>query len=88
MKLHLQKKEGIHLGNKLRSAHIEYCQKIINVKLCVLLLSDSAVDSLLFCLNEKIPGFQAYKGTIEFIRAFSSLFDFMNSRNLCSYGWK
>lgn len=84
----LQEKEGLHLGNKLRAAHIDFLKKPMNVKLAVQLLSESVADSLQFCLDQKIPGFQGCQGTINFIRAFNALFDIMNSRNLCSYGWK
>jgi len=45
----LQEKEGLHLGNKLRAAHIDYHKKQMNVKLAVQLLSDSVADSLQFC---------------------------------------
>ena len=36
----LQEKEGLHLGNKLRAAHIDYFKRPVNVKLAVQLLSD------------------------------------------------
>ena len=54
----------------------------MNVKLAVQLLSDSVADSLQFCLDQEIPGFQGCQGTIEFIRTLNALFDIMNSRNL------
>ena len=84
----LQEKESLHLRNKLRTAHIQYFKKQMNVKLAVQLLSDSVADSLQFCLDQEIPGFQGCQGTIEFIRTLNALFDVMNSRNLSSYGWK
>lgn len=63
----LQGKKGLHLGNELRTAHIEYFKKKMNVKLAVQLLSDSLADSLQFCLDLKIPGIQGCQGTIEFM---------------------
>jgi hypothetical protein len=84
----LQEKEGLHLGNKLRASHVAWVKKKINVKLAAQLLSDSVADSLQFCLDEKIEGFEGCEGTIKFIRTINILFDILNSRNLCSVGWK
>lgn len=84
----LQENEGLHLGNKLRASHIAWVKKKMNVKLAAQLLSDSVADSLQFCLDEKIEGFEGCEGTIQFIRTFNVLFDILNSRNLCSNGWK
>ena len=85
VRLHQLQEKSLHLGNKLRASHIEYVKKKMNVKLAVQLLSDSVADSLQFCLDEKIPGFQGCQGTIRFIRTLNALFDVMNTRNLCSY---
>lgn len=88
-KLHkLQQAEGLHFGNKLRSAHIAWYKKKMNVKLAAQLLSESVATSLEFCLQEKLPGFEGCEATIKFIRLFNTLFDLLNSRNLKSYGFK
>ena len=60
----------------------------MNVKLAAQLLSESVADSLQFCLDENINGFQGCERTIVFIRTFNVLFDILNSRNLCDTGFK
>ena len=88
-KLHkLQQTEGMHLGNKLRVAHIAWYKKKMNVKLAAQLLSESVASSLEFCLKEKLPGFEGCEATITFIRFFNNLFDILNSRNVRSQGLK
>lgn len=83
----LQVNEGLHLVNKLRSSHILWFRKKLNVKLAAQTLSDSVASSLEFCLKEGIPGFQGCEATIRFLHVFNCLFDILNSRNLKSYGW-
>ena len=41
----LQEKEGLHLANKLRFAHIAWVKKKMNVKLAAQLLSESVGTS-------------------------------------------
>lgn len=85
----LQEREGLHLGNKLRGAHIEFFKKKMNVKLAAQLLSESVAKSLQYCLDEKISEeFNGCEATIKFISVFNALFDVLNSRNLCSNGYK
>ena len=87
-KLHdLQDCEGLHLGNKLRHAHIAFYKKKMNVKLAAQILSESVACSLEFCLKEKLPGFEGCEATIKFIRLFNNLFDMLNSRNLKAFGF-
>lgn len=53
IKLHeLQESEGMHLGNKLRSAHVNYNQQKMKVRLATQIFSKSVADSLLFCKND------------------------------------
>lgn len=84
----LQEREGLHLGNKLRGAHIAYFKKKMNVKLAAQLLSESVAKSLQFCLDEQINEFNGCEATINFILVFNALFDVLNSRNLYSSGYK
>ena len=61
-KLHkLQQSEGLHLGNKLRAAHLAAFRKKMNVKLAAQLLSESVATSLEFCMMEKMPKFLMLK---------------------------
>lgn len=46
----LQESEGLHLANKLRSAHILWFKKKMNVNLAAQLLSESVATALELCL--------------------------------------
>ena len=88
---HLQESEGLHLGNRLRSQHIAWLKKKMNVRLAAQTLSESVATSLEFCLRENFPEFEGCEETIKFrngIRIFDKLFDVCNSRNLKSFGFK
>lgn len=88
-KLHnLQQSEGLHLGNKLRAAHLAAFRKKMNVKLAAPLLSESVATSLEFCMMEKMPEFFGAEATVKFIRVFNQLFDVFNSRNLRAKSFK
>jgi len=88
-KLHtLQNTEGLNLGNKLRSSHMLWFKKKMNVKLAAQLLSESVAQSLQFCRDENLPGFDGCTATIKFLQLFNKLFDIMNSRTLHSFGFK
>lgn len=88
-KLHnLQESEGLHLGNKLRAAHLQWYRKKMNVKLAAQLLSSSVATSLEFCVEQSLPGFEGCESTIKFIQMFNNLFDIFNSRNLNAKGFK
>ncbi|CAG4948590.1 unnamed protein product [Colias eurytheme] len=89
-KLHnLQKQEELHLGNKLRAAHINYKKQIMKVKLAAQTFSKSDAEALIFCKGYlAIEDFVHSGATIEFITNFNDLFDILNSRSLYSYGFK
>lgn len=85
----LQENEGLHLGNKLRKAHVQFFNQKMKVRLAVQLLSKSVADSLEYCehilgLNE----FKGCKGTVQFLRVMNDIFDFLNSRSLVAPGIK
>lgn len=84
----LQDNEGLHLGNRLRSAHILWHKNKMNVRLAAQLLSESVAASLQFCVSEGLPDFEGCEPTIKFIRIFNRLFDLLTSRNLASKGYK
>ena len=78
----LQKREGLHLANKLKSQHINWFQQKMKVCLAAQMLSSSVADAIDFCnMNLKIPDFQGSEATVKFIRIFDKLFDILNSRN-------
>ncbi|KAL3183923.1 hypothetical protein MRX96_006247 [Rhipicephalus microplus] len=78
----LQPDEGLHLGNRLTRAHIEWAKQKMKVRLAVQTLSSSVADALDFCESTlKLPQFKGAHATAEFIRMFDRLFDVLNSRN-------
>lgn len=85
----LQNSEGLHLGNKLRKAHIHFFKQKMKVRLAVQLLSTSVADALLYCAEELgLPEFKNCRTTANFIRLFNNLFDILNSRGIVPPGFK
>lgn len=78
----LQKKQQLHLGNKLTNAHIDYSKQNMKVKLASQVISKSVADSLQYLMQNKVAGFDNCAGTIKFLRVFNSLFDVLNSRSI------
>ena len=63
----LQCNEGLHMGYKIRTSHILWFKKKINVKLATQTLSESVACSLEFCLKG-IPGFEGCEATIKYLK--------------------
>lgn len=85
----LQEKEGLHLGNKLRSTHMQWKSQKMKVNLAAQTLSSSVGDALTFCKNSlHLPQFRECQPTIEFIYMTDKLFDVLNSRNKFARGMK
>ena len=85
----LQQAEGLHLGNKLRMAHIQWKQQKMKVNLAAQALSSSVADAIEYCTDKlKLPQFQGSEPTVKFLRLFDHLFDIMNSRNPLAKGYK
>ncbi|XP_077100004.1 GTPase IMAP family member 8-like [Siphateles boraxobius] len=85
----LQKYEGLHLGNKLRSAHIDWQSQKMKVNLAAQTLSASVADALRFCERHlQLPQFAGCEPTCKFLETFDRLFDLMNSRNPIARGFK
>lgn len=85
----LQREEGLRLGNKLTSAHVQWERQKMKVRLAVQALSASVADALVFCEHElKLPQFRGASATARFIRVFDHLFDILNSRNPLAKSFK
>lgn len=85
----LQNSEGLHLGNKLRKAHLNFFKQKMKVRLAVQLLSQSVAASLSYCQDElKLEEFQGCSGTVKFIKIINDIFDILNSRSLNPPGFK
>ena len=85
----LQEKEGLHLANKLKLAHIHWHSQKMKVKLAAQVLSQSVADAIEF-LDTKLhlPEFKGSGPTVKFIRIIDRLFDLLNSRNPSACGFK
>ena len=88
----LQQKQGLHLANKLRMAHIQYHKQKIKVSMAAQTLSNSVADAIEFAKTlgseEDSRPFLASEGTVKFIRIFDKLFDILNSRHPLAKGFK
>ena len=85
----LQEKEGLRLGNKLRSAHMQWKKQKMKVNLAAQSLSSSVADALVCCREQlNLPAFSGSEGTVNFIVLFDRLFDTLNSRNPLAKGFK
>ncbi|VEN48280.1 unnamed protein product [Callosobruchus maculatus] len=85
----LQTSEGLHLGNKLRRAHIIFFKQKMKVRLAVQLLSASVADAIEYCEKKlNLEDFKGSQATVKFIRIVNSIFDILNSRNLVAPGYE
>lgn len=85
----LQQQEGLRLGNRLKSAHINWQRQKMKVNLAAQSLSSSVADALVFCrLELKLSAFMGCEATVDFIVLFDRLFDILNSRNPLAKGYK
>ena len=85
----IQEEEGLKLGNKLSSQHLQFEKHKMNVRLAAQTLSSSVADAIAFLdISMKLPGFQDSEGTVNFARTIDRLFDILNSRNLMGKGYK
>lgn len=85
----LQQDEGLRLGNKLRTIHIDYKKMIMKVFLAAQTLSASVADAIEFCWKVlRLPEFKGCEATVQFIRCVDYVFDFLNVRNPWGKGFK
>lgn len=84
-----QEREGLHLANKLRQAHVNFKKQIMKVKLASQVFSDSVADALEFC-NEtlKLKNFEGSEETVKFIRIINTTFDILNSHSIVAPRFK
>ena len=85
----LQQTEGLHLGNKLTKAHMQWESRKMKVNLASQTLSASVAAAMRLCKEElKLPQFADCDATCTFIELFDQLFDVLNSRNPLGKGFK
>ena len=79
----VQKKEGLHLGNKIKASHIQFFKQKMKVSLATQTLSDSVADAIEFCSKKlQLEEFYGCEATVKFIKIFNKLFDIFNSRSV------
>lgn len=85
----IQEREGLHLANKLRKAHIQWDSQKMKVKLAAQSFSASVADAMEYCRDGlQLPDFENVQGTVKFLRIINNLFDILNSRNQYARGMK
>ncbi|GFN81903.1 THAP domain-containing protein 9 [Plakobranchus ocellatus] len=85
----IQEREGLHLANKLRKAHICWTTQKVKVNLAAQSFSASVADALEYCQDGlHLLDFQNVQGTVRFLRFVNHLFDVLNSRNQYAKGMK
>lgn len=84
----LQDKEGVHLANKLRRAHIEWQRQPMKVRLAAQVMSLSVATAIAECRAMCLRGFANSEATEEFLVIINNLFDILNSRSMHQGGWK
>lgn len=79
----------MRLGNKLKTAHIEWRNQNMKVHLAAQLFSSSVADALEYCEQElKYPQFSGCAATVQFLRTIDAAFDVLNSHNPLGKGLK
>lgn len=84
----LQTNLTLKLANKLSKTHIEWKNSAMKVKYAAQTLSSSTSDALDFLRSINNPNFFNSNATSEYCRTIDRLFDFLNSRNPYSKGFK
>lgn len=77
----LQISENFNFGNKLSKTHIEFKNRVMNVRLAAETLSNSTATSIEY-LDKFIKNikFQHSTATVKYLRVIDTLFDIMNSK--------
>jgi len=78
----------LKLANKLSKTHLNWKNSAMKVKYAAQTLSSSTPDALDFLRSINYKNFVTSKATSEYCRAVDRLFDFLNSRNPFSKGFK
>ena len=81
-KLHeIQKKDILHLGNKVKTQHVRWQNHKMKVKVAAQTLSFSVAAAINYLRGLKLPKFRDSKQTTEFIMTMNNLFDVFNSKS-------
>lgn len=86
--VNLQEIEGLHAGNKFKKAHLNWRDRPMKGNIAAQTLSSNIADTIDFCRNLNIEGFEDSDAITEFIRIIDRWFDILNSRNPFGRGYK
>lgn len=84
----LQSNTSLKIANKLGPAHVKWQQNSMKVKLAAQTLSSSVADAIEFLSSLGLKEFESAQATVQFIRIYDRIFDFLNSRNPFGKGYK
>ncbi|KYM97795.1 THAP domain-containing protein 9, partial [Cyphomyrmex costatus] len=76
-----QEKEGVHLGTKITSRHINFYNEKMKVKLAAQVFITRVADALIFLEQDlNVLEFAGANATATFCRNINNIFDFLNSK--------
>lgn len=85
----IQKNEQLSLANSLTSYHVNFKNKIMNVKLAAQTLSSGVADAIEYLDKVcNIKEFSHSEATVQYIRKIDKIFDILNCRNPFGKGFK
>lgn len=76
----VQRVEGLNLGNKIKTTHLNWKADKMCVRLAAETLNESVADSIEQLCKDGRPEFEDSYVTTQFIRIINNLFDIMNSK--------
>ena len=77
----IQQQDIMHLGNKLKTKHIQWHKHKMKVSVAAQTLSTSVAAAITFLRNIKVDDFNDSKATSDFILLMNNLFDILNSES-------
>lgn len=84
----LQTEENLRLANSLTAGHINFKNKIMNVRLAAQVMSSSVANAIDYLRLTGLETFQGSEETVNFIRILDRTFDMLNSRSPFGKGFK
>ena len=76
-----QQKDILHLGNKLKTKHVQWQNHKMKVSVAAQTLSHSVSAAITFLRNLKLQEFRDSKPTTDFILLINNMFDILNSKS-------
>ena len=77
----IQQQDIMHLGNKLKTKHIQWHKHKMKVSVAAQTLSTSVAAAITFLRNMKVDDFNDSKATSDFILLMNNLFDILNFKS-------